>query len=101
MTAVIEKIEKVLDEEIRPLLANHGGNVELKSFEEGTAVVLFSGACSGCPGAQDTFTAIVESKLLDKVPEVKSVELASAITEDMIAFAKQLLSRGGKHEDRS
>ena len=101
MAAVTEIIQKVLDEEVRPLLANHGGDVILKSFEDGTAVVLFSGACSGCPGAQETFTGIVETKLLEKVPEVKRVEMASVITDDMIDFAKQFLSRGGRNEDRS
>lgn len=70
-----EKIERVLEEEVRPMLSMHGGSVELiEVTEDGIVKVRLSGACAGCPSAQMTITGMVESTLKAKVPEVKKVE---------------------------
>lgn len=70
-----EEIEKVLDEEVRPLLSMHGGDVELVEVTpEGTVKVRLTGGCAGCPGAQMTLVSIIESSIKSKVPRVKKVE---------------------------
>ena len=69
-----EKIEKVLNEEVKPLLGTHGGGVELVEVTEDMVVrVKLTGMCSGCPSARMTVTEIVEKAIKDKVPEVKEV----------------------------
>ncbi len=69
-----ENIEKVLNEEVKPLLETHGGGVELVEVTEDMVVkVKLTGMCSGCPGARMTVTDVVEKALKDKVPEVKEV----------------------------
>ena len=67
------KIEKTLDEEIRPMLMSHGGNAELVSFSDGVVTVALQGACHGCPMAGMTLKNMVEAILCDNIPEVKSV----------------------------
>ncbi|MDP8213715.1 MAG: NifU family protein [Candidatus Euphemobacter frigidus] len=69
------KIEKVLEEVVRPMLYMHGGSVQLIEVTEDCVVkVRLSGACAGCPGAQMTIAGMVESSLKAKIPEVKKVE---------------------------
>lgn len=70
-----DRIEKVLEEEVRPMLAMHGGNVELiEVTDKGVVKVRLTGGCAGCPAAQMTVVGIVEQAIKSKVPEVKKVE---------------------------
>jgi len=70
-----EAIEKVIKEEINPMLAMHGGGVELVEVtDDGIVKVRLAGGCAGCPGAQMTLASIVENAIKTKVPQVKKVE---------------------------
>jgi Fe-S cluster biogenesis protein NfuA len=70
-----DKIEEVLNTEVRPFLMSHGGNVELVEITEDNVVrVRLQGGCSGCPGSKATLKNIVESALKEKLPEIKEVE---------------------------
>jgi len=68
-----EEIEKALDE-IRPMLQNDGGNVELiEVSDDGVVLVRLQGACSGCPSASITLKQGIERAIMEKVPSVTSV----------------------------
>ena len=69
------KIEKILEEKIRPYLEADGGGVEFVDFDAATGVVKvrLCGACHGCPGAQMTLSMGVEAMLKEEIPEVKKV----------------------------
>ncbi|HDY65066.1 MAG TPA: NifU family protein [Phycisphaerae bacterium] len=69
-----DKVREVI-EQIRPLLQQDGGDIELVGVEESTGVVSvrLEGACKGCPGAQMTLKMGVERALKEKVPEVTEV----------------------------
>ena len=69
-----DKIEQVLNDEVRPALALHGGNVELVEITADNVVkVKLTGACVGCPMAQMTILTIVERAIKAQIPEVKQV----------------------------
>ncbi|UCE37739.1 MAG: NifU family protein [Thermoplasmata archaeon] len=69
-----EKIEKIIDEQIRPGLQMDGGDIELVDVDsDGTVKVRLMGACGGCPMSQITLTMGVERKLKEEIPEVKAV----------------------------
>ncbi len=70
-----EAIEKVLQEEVRPMLSMHGGGVDLVEVtEEGVVKVRLTGGCAGCPSAQMTLVDVVEKAIKAKLPQVKKVE---------------------------
>ena len=72
--AMGEKVEKVLEEKIKPVLQRDGGDVELIDVNEnGVVLVRLQGACSGCPGATMTIKAIIENVLVSEVPGVTQV----------------------------
>ena len=69
-----EKVEKVLGE-IRKALVAGGGELELVDVTDaGVVQVKLKGDCAGCPGAQMTLTFHVERILKEQVPEVTAVE---------------------------
>ena len=67
------KVTEVLDN-IRPMLQNDGGDLELVGIDEDKTVkVRLQGACKGCPGAQMTLKMGVERMLKQHIPDVKEV----------------------------
>ena len=89
----IEKIEKLLDEKVRPALAADGGDIKVVGFdeEEGVLTVKFLGACSGCPAQQQTVEGIVENEIADALPMVKKVEIDTSVDQDLLDFASKIL----------
>ena len=63
------KIEKVIDETVRPVLKGDGGDIELVDIKDWTVYCRLRGACAGCMGASRTLQLIVERTLKDQVDE--------------------------------
>lgn len=61
-------------EEIKKVLAQDGGSIELVEITPGNIVkVKLTGHCAGCPGARMTLKGIVEQILSEAVPEIRGV----------------------------
>lgn len=68
-----ERIEEALDS-IRPMLAAHGGNVELVSVAPPDSIdVRFLGNCDNCPSSTLTFIAGVKQAIGEHCPEIKNI----------------------------
>ncbi len=69
-----ESVEKAL-EKIRPALQAEGGGVDLVDVDEenGIAKVRLTGACGGCPMANQTLKNGVEKVVRQEVPQIKEV----------------------------
>jgi Fe-S cluster biogenesis protein NfuA/nitrite reductase/ring-hydroxylating ferredoxin subunit len=70
--SMTERVEAAL-ESIRPMLASHGGDVELVSVAPPSIEVRFTGACDGCPASQLTFHAGVKKAVEDACPEITEI----------------------------
>ncbi len=68
------KIQKFLEDEVRPAVAMDGGDVTLDRFEAGVAYLSMQGACSGCPSSAMTLKMGIETKLKAAIPEVIEVQ---------------------------
>jgi Fe-S cluster biogenesis protein NfuA len=75
MADIKERIEKIIEEKIRPYLEADGGGLDFVGFDEATGEVQvrLKGACAGCAGAQMTLTMGVEAALKEEIPEVTRV----------------------------
>ena len=51
---VIAQIMEILDDRVRPAVANDGGDVVFDKFEDGVLYLHMRGACAGCPSATMT-----------------------------------------------
>ena len=87
----ISRIEQVLDEKVRPNLAQHGGDIQIEKLEDGVLHVRMHGQCSGCPSAELTLENLVETELREAFPELKKVALVTGVSEDLIAYARRIM----------
>ena len=65
----IKKIDRVMDEYIRPMLRKDGGDIEIIDIKDAVVYCRLMGACSDCMGAGQTLRVLVEKTLRDKVDE--------------------------------
>jgi NifU-like protein len=70
----IQLIQQTINEQIRPALRAHGGNIELIDVEGNKVVVAFRGMCAQCRLAELTMKDVVEAKLKEFVFEQLFVE---------------------------
>jgi Fe/S biogenesis protein NfuA len=70
---VAQAVIQVLEERLNPMIAAHGGRVDLVAVDESIAYVRMSGGCQGCGLASVTLSQGVESEILDAVPEITEV----------------------------
>jgi len=68
------KIKKILDEEIRPAVAQDGGDIIFYGYKEGIVTLHLQGACSSCPSSIMTLRMGVENRLKHEIPEIVAVE---------------------------
>lgn len=75
---LIERVRYVLDAEINPRLASHGGRVSLLEIDaEGAVLLQFGGGCHGCGMVDVTLKQGVEKTLRERVPEITAVKDAT------------------------
>ena len=68
-----ERVQRLLDTEINPAIAAHGGQVHLLGVR-GTKVYLsFGGGCHGCGMADVTLKEGIETRIKEVVPEIAEV----------------------------
>ena len=72
--AKIQLIQQTINEQIRPALRAHGGNIELIDVEANKVIVAFRGMCAQCMLAEYTMKDLVEAKLREFVSEELFVE---------------------------
>lgn len=63
----------LLDEYVRPAVANDGGAIDFLGYEDGIVTVVLKGSCSGCPSSTATLKGGIENLLKQHLPEVKEV----------------------------
>ena len=57
------QIMKVIDEEINPMVASHGGRIDLVDFVDKNVYLEMSGGCQGCAASTQTLKQGVEQIL--------------------------------------
>lgn len=68
------RVQYVLDSEVNPTLAGHGGRVSLIDILKDSIIVLqFGGGCHGCGMANVTLKQGIEKTLKEKFPEISEV----------------------------
>jgi Fe/S biogenesis protein NfuA len=70
---VAQRVLQVLDEQINPAIASHGGTAELVAVEDSIAYLRLGGGCVGCGMASVTLSQGIEVAILDSVPEITEV----------------------------
>ena len=65
-----ERVDYVIQTEVNPQLAGHGGNVVLTEItDDGIAILQFGGGCNGCSQVDFTLKEGIEKQLLELFPD--------------------------------
>jgi Fe-S cluster biogenesis protein NfuA len=70
---MIAQIEKLFDSQIRPALAQHGGNVEIIDVDNNKLFVKFFGGCQGCSSSKATLKGGIEQLIKQNFPDIDEV----------------------------
>lgn len=62
------RIVEILDEYVRPAVAQDGGNIAFESYRDGVVKVQLQGACNGCPSSTMTLKSGIENILKQMLP---------------------------------
>lgn len=71
---VERQILEILQEEVRPAIAQDGGDFIYHGFENGIVKLELIGACGTCPSSTQTLHVGIENHLMNEIPEVKGIE---------------------------
>lgn len=69
----IQRIQEVIEREIRPALRSDGGDIELVDIDRDKVLVALRGNCSNCRVSQFTLKGVVEQKLREQVADTIEV----------------------------
>ncbi len=72
-----EKIGQLLDQQVNPAIAAHGGHARLVRLDGEIAYIEMGGGCQGCAMSAMTLRQGIESAILSAIPEIKGVEDAT------------------------
>jgi Fe/S biogenesis protein NfuA len=71
--SVAEQVQQLLDQQINPALAAHGGFAELKGVEGDKVYVTMGGGCQGCAVSAMTLRDGITRSIKESIPEVAEV----------------------------
>lgn len=70
---VPERINQLLEKQVNPALAAHGGFATLVGVDGATAYVTMGGGCQGCSMSAATLTEGIRASILEAIPEITDV----------------------------
>jgi Fe-S cluster biogenesis protein NfuA len=71
---IVVTIKELLETRVRPAVAQDGGDITFRGFQNGTVFLHMRGACAGCPSSTATLKHGIQNLLRHFVPEVEQVE---------------------------
>jgi Fe-S cluster biogenesis protein NfuA len=71
---ITAQIKELIETRVRPAVAQDGGDIIFRGFEDGIVYLHMQGSCSGCPSSTATLRHGIENMLRYYVPEVVEVQ---------------------------
>src|SRR2546426_7883850 len=71
--SLYEQVARVFEEEVNPMVARHGGHVELIDVQDAVVMLRMGGGCQGCGMADVTLRQGIEGMLAQLVPAVRGI----------------------------
>ena len=70
---MVEKVQQVIEQQINPAVASHGGYVSLIDVKDNVVYVQLGGGCRGCGMADVTLKQGIEVAIKEAVPEITAI----------------------------
>ncbi|MCV3272015.1 DUF6522 family protein [Roseobacter sinensis] len=72
-TALLRAVKELLDRQVNPSVAAHGGHISVEQVENGRVHLRMSGGCQGCAASSATLRQGVERMLRAALPEIAEI----------------------------
>lgn len=70
---MIAQLEKLFDTQVRPALAQHGGNVEIVDVDNNILFIKMKGGCHGCSSSKITVKGGIDQLVKQNFPDITDV----------------------------
>lgn len=70
---VVAQIRELIDTRVRPAVAQDGGDIIFRRYEDGIVYLHLQGSCAGCPSSTATLKMGIENMLRHYVPKVREI----------------------------
>ncbi|PWK61425.1 DUF6522 family protein [Roseicyclus mahoneyensis] len=70
---LLHRVEELLDRQVNPSVAAHGGHISADRVEAGTVYLRMSGGCQGCAASAATLREGVERMLRAALPQIAAI----------------------------
>ncbi len=71
--ALYERVADLFEQRVNPMVARHGGRVELIDVQDAVVLLRMAGGCQGCGMADVTLRQGIEGLLQQHIPEVRGI----------------------------
>lgn len=71
--ALRQKVQAVIDDEINPGVASHGGVIQIVKIKGNAVTISMGGGCQGCSSAAMTLKGGIENAFRDNIPEIGAI----------------------------
>jgi Fe-S cluster biogenesis protein NfuA len=71
--ALYERVARLFEQQVNPMVARHGGSVELIDVQDGVVMLRLGGGCQGCGMADVTLRQGIEGMLRQHEPAVRGL----------------------------
>jgi Fe-S cluster biogenesis protein NfuA len=68
-----ERVNDLFEQQVNPMVARHGGRVELIDVQDAVVLLRMGGGCQGCGMASVTLRQGIEGMLTQHIPEVQGI----------------------------
>lgn len=98
---MLSEVKAIIDSQIRPLLAGHGGDIKVLELTDDNYVkIRLLGACSNCPGQQQTLENLIEAVLREHTPQIQGVLLDQKVSDELLQQALQIIRTGQRSSNK-
>lgn len=89
---MLDMIQQIVDHQIAPALAEHGGSIELVEFRDGVLRIRLLGQCCNCPASQATANNLILTTLQERLPMIEAIEIIeSPSAMELMTLAREIL----------
>ncbi len=71
--ALAERVQSILDQQVNPSIASHGGRIDLVDVDGTEISMVMSGGCQGCAMSRMTLRQGVEKMIKQAIPEITAI----------------------------
>ena len=97
---MIERINEVLEEKVRPALLSHEGDVQIVEYADEVLKIRLTGHCSGCPSARLTTEELIAAEVQKALEYLKTEMEVNEISPELLDFARKLLNHNHEAQER-